>query len=875
MNSLNSVQLIMLVLLGLQALSFTKLHYRAYLFATACSFVLMLSLDYTSYFSSLSPYFQFSYSATSQFFALIVTGLGLLIGIYSKFYFKTEKDLPRFYGWMGVFQWACLLIFLADHILILGLAWELTSITSFFLIGFHRESEASKRSALQAFLVTGFGGLCLIAGLILLAENLGSYSVSEWMTLGSDFDFRFPPLAIILILIGILSKSAQFPFHFWLPQAMVAPTPISAYLHSATLVKLGLFLAATLHPLLSSHPLWHVPLSGAGLLSFAFGAIFALKQKDLKAMLAFTTFSQLGLALMLLGQQDRVSFYAALVVILAHAFYKSGLFLSVGVLSSAYGSQKLARVSGLWSHSKVFSLLIFLLCFAMAGLPPSLAFFGKEFAISILHGDFASEFARYFSWTCFSLGAIATTALAARFVDHTVWGPQQSISAPLKKKLVFCILPLGLIGLLGPAFLSKLKSFASLGALEVDVPGYAIYLSAGYVVVGLIIGLALRKSNLENERSPLASKVFLWLFDCCLPKTAAVFQKHWESITFKEASLLFAGLTIAFLLPNRPDLAFRIFQDHPTMIQPVIFSSCIFLAGLIGMSLYFLRNVPLQIFVIGVVGYLVTFSFALAGAPDLVLTQLLVETASLVLMVLAFLNSKPTPHESAKNFPSLIKWLAAIALAFLAISGVFTWPSTQFLQSASQYFFDTGPHLAYGSNIVNVILVDYRALDTLGEITVLGIAFFGALALCRNLSKLPKRPAPYPGTTLWMRSLGVVFIWALAAMSIFFLLRGHHEPGGGFIGGLLLALALFLRMILFLRSNPSVLLTIAGLVLAYTTSITPLLFGLEFFQSTKTFLGPSSLFFDVGVYACVAGSVSGFFEIFLRMRRKRWEHLHV
>jgi len=873
----------------LQLLSFSRARHSAYCFASFVALLYGLLLPYQSLTGSF-PLLDLQYSPLRQIFFVIIAGLGLIVGLYSITYMKKDPDRSRFFGLLGLFQWSCLLVVLANHAIMLVIAWELTSFTSFLLIGFHVDSPKAQRGAFQALLITGLGGLALLGAVVLMGEKIHNYHISEMLS-QSSLILKSPQIILIsvLMLIAVMTKSAQIPFHFWLPDAMSAPTPVSAYLHSATLVKLGVFLAALFWPLFHQLIFWHVVLSGIGLLTFAWGAIIAIFQRDLKAGLAYTTLSQLGLILMLFAQRNKLAFAAALIVMIAHALYKSCLFLIVGVVADGTKTQDLRELGGFGKSAPVLWFSTVLVAASMAAIPPLFGFFGKEMAIGLLFAHFPSQAAKNYSWACFVLGAVFTFIFAAIFAlkpflqsfachkknhDIKFSSGMMAIIAPLSfLSLVFGLIP-------NPLISQIQKIFPDL-ELELSLPlthhwNEKLSVSAVILFLSAVISfLLLRSEDFWKKDWPKSfhlislGRAFKAVFFDRLVSACSIFTHWFEKFIFKNGLaiilIFLCFLPMPFLSifhwPDKYIFQFSYFE----------FTATLGAVAILALVLYCYRSSLVQIFLLGAVGYLVAFSFAIFGAPDLVLTQVIIESTSLILLVLAWLNSRSAEiNDRSLSSAKPLAWISSSVSAFILIGSFFSVEGPRFTKLSSLYFFENAKALAGGTNLVNVVIVDFRGLDTLGEISVLGLAYFGALALSRRLSDFPETISPLSLATDWVKKVSQIFIPGLILFGLFYLTRGHHMPGGGFIGGLLFALALFVRLIIFGKKTNALGFCAFGLGFAYFSAILPILFNLQFFQSFHTPLAPSSLFFDIGVFFTVGGSLSGLLEVLLKLRSMLW-----
>lgn len=881
-------EILLLVLLALELLGFSRLRVIAFSLASLFGLYLSLGLKHGIY-EAWHPFFNMEFSPVRCLFAAIISGLGFVVAIYSSSYLKQEGNRQKFFGIMGLFQWSCLTLVFSNHALLMATAWELTAVTSFLLIGYKVTSAQAQKGAFQALLITGLGGLCFLGAMVILAEMAHTYQVNEILIQAEALSAQPGFLtAIVLMILAVITKSAQVPFHFWLPDAMHAPTPVSAYLHSATLVKLGVFAAALFWPLTSYSLLWHVGLSGLGLITFAWGASLSLFHRDLKAALAHTTFSQIGLMLMLFSQRSELAFTAGCAVVIAHALYKSTLFLSVGIIADGTKTQDIREMNAFGRQTPHLWFSVILVCASMAGIPFFLGASGKDMTKAILSaGNFASAQAEVFSWVCFVIGSVATTAFAVIFCLKPFLKEGENTSqVKLSNPMLACIAPLAFLSFLFGVYQEPINQFFGElfphQGIQLPVPSEKIlgaksYAMWAFLLPGLGLGFALVKWKAfwRTDFQPRLDFVSLSIrFQrLVLQKLTRFFD---EQARYFEALFEFSGLKLCLLCLIVSQIAFITDIKMPWDIEvsrsTIELSLTMLLAASLSIFIVRFRNGMVQAFILGAVGYLVAFCFAIFGAPDLVLTQVIVETASLALLVFAWLNCDwKKALEQIRGFENIKAWCFSIFASVLLVSLFFSLdPSQTMTKLSSLYFFENAKFMAAGTNLVNVVLVDFRAMDTLGEISVLGLAYMGAYSLAKRRSRLPTFPAPHPSVTDWMRALSKYFVYGLVVFSVFYLLRGHNAPGGGFIGGLLLALALFVRMMTFKARTFAIYWTTGGLGLAYITALAPALLGQHLFEDFILFFGPTSLIFDIGVYACVAGAVSGLLEILMRMRARSW-----
>ena len=696
---------------------------------------------------------SFYIDGLSLLMALIVTGVGALIMVYSGAYLgHTEKHIGRFYAFMLAFIVAMLGVVTADNIVTLFVFWELTSILSFLLIGFKHEYPDARKSALQALVITGGGGLALLGGLVILGVESGHWELSAMREAGYAGEGAVFAAALVLIVLGAFTKSAQVPFHGWLPNAMVAPTPVSAYLHSAAMVKAGIYLLARVYPTFHQHDLWHWLLIPAGLTTMLLGAWFAIRQDDLKRILAYTTLSALGTLTLLLGLGTDYGVKAAVVFLTAHALYKGALFMTTGAIDHGTGTRDITRLRGLWRGMRITSIALGLAAISMAGLPITLGYLAKEtflaagveletasallIAAAVLSGVLAFAAASLIAlrpllsrpdpsedahpvhegspglWLGPIVLALAGWALAFLTGPISSWivTPAASATAGLPIEVSLHLIPedstvLGLSALTiaaGIALAALLHRRPSI-RYAVRLPELA-YRGFDAAIAGLNGGSRFYARTAQNGRL----KVYLAITVSVATVSIAwpmILHEGWRRPPSLEGAALFE-VTVAILIIGAAVTAAAIYSR---------------MAAVAALS---------------VMGYGVALLYALYGAPDLALTQVLVETLTVLLFVFVFLHLPPM-HSHSKRRSRLRD--AVFASAFGAMMTGLTWAvlAENPEMHLAAYFRETSVPLAYGRNIVNTILVDFRALDTLGEIAVLAVATLGVIALL-NLG-VPRR----------------------------------------------------------------------------------------------------------------------------------------
>ncbi len=668
----------------------------------------------------------------------LVSGVGTLVFLYCAGYFAPgQAGLGRFAGVLTGFSGAMLGLVLSDDLLLLYVFWELTSVTSWLLIGFDDESPESRRAAQQALLVTTLGGLVMLLGLVLLAQEAGTASLAA--ILADPPRGTTVAVALVLVLVGAFTKSAQVPFHPWLPAAMAAPTPVSAYLHAAAMVKAGVYLVARLAPAFAAVAPWRPLVLTVGLATMVLGGWRSLRQSDLKRLLAFGTVSQLGFLMVLLGAGTSEAAMAGAALLLAHGLFKSTLFLTVGVVDHATGTRDLRLLSGLAQRMPVLAGVATLAALSMAGVPPLLGFLSKEAAYeAFLHGGLADR-AVFVGLFC---GSVLTAAYSARFV----WGafaskpgcPPTSVHAPSAAFLTPVVV-LGVAGLvlgLLPGLVDPLvQAYADAYPRE-EVEHLALWhgLSAalGWSVLTLAAGASLfvlREPVRAVQRR--ASRVFGVVdadrsYDAGLSGLDRLAQRS-TGVVQSGSLPVYLGtvlLTLVALTGGALALGTRITDDLTAWDGPVQGVVAVVVAAAAVATARARRRFT-AVLLLGAVGYGVAVLFVLQGGPDLALTQFLVETLSLVLFVFVLrrLPSSFTPRRLKLSQATRIATAAAVGVVVTA--AVLVAGQARTAPPASQAYLDLALPEGGGSNVVNVVLVDFRGFDTLGEITVLAVAALG------------------------------------------------------------------------------------------------------------------------------------------------------
>ena len=689
---------------------------------------------------------SFYLDGLSLLFALLILGIGALILIYAGSYMAGHRELGRFYSFLLLFMASMLGLVLADNLLALFVFWELTSVSSYLLIGFSHQREESRAAATQALLVTGGGGLALLAGLILLGIAGGSFELSTLVQQGGVL--RAHPLylpILLLVLAGAFTKSAQVPFHFWLPAAMEAPTPVSAYLHSATMVKAGVYLLARVSPILGGTGAWLSIVASVGAATMLIGGVLALYQTDIKRILAYSTISALGMLVLLLGLGTPGVVTAAVVFLLAHALYKGALFMIAGALDHETGTRDVERLGGLRRAMPITAVSAVLAAVSLAGFGPVLSFIGKELALeAILDSTSASAILTSVVVVAGALFVVVAAIVGIRpYFGASRAAPKEPHEPPPSIWLGPVLLAgAGLVFGLLPAIIDPIVGSATgaiLGRPEVVHLSlwHGFNLPLGLSVVSVTAGLILyRVWTPRWHATPWLARVFGWgparWYGLALDVlyTIARSLTRWLQNGYLRRYLLIIIVTtvglVGWTLVGRGELPVSLAWTDVRFYE-------VGLAALILLAAAMAVRAPGRLSTVAalsVVGYSVTLIYILYGAPDLAMTQILVETLTVILFVLVFYHLPDFSRISslATRIRDAIIALATGGLMTLLVLTATAEPTDT---TIAQYFAEQSQPLAHGRNIVNVILVDFRGFDTLGEITVLSVAAIGVYALLK------------------------------------------------------------------------------------------------------------------------------------------------
>ncbi|WP_425609180.1 Na+/H+ antiporter subunit A [Ureibacillus aquaedulcis] len=732
-----------------------------------------LGISFVSYLDGLS-----------LLFSLLISGIGALVVLYSIFYLdRTKEQLHNFYIYLLMFMCAMLGVVQSDNMMTLYLFWELTSISSFLLIGYWNNRDKSRFGALKSMMITVAGGMMMLGGFVLLSIMGDTFSIRELISQAPELSTNdLFVVALVLILLGAFTKSAQFPFYIWLPDAMEAPTPVSAYLHSATMVKAGLYLVARFTPIFAVSEIWIWLVTGIGLLTLFWGSFFALKQRDLKGILAFSTVSQLGLIMSLLGvgaiafhvdgAQETIFKYAAFAAIfhlINHATFKGSLFMIAGIVDHETGTRDIRKLGGLMSIMPVSFTVALIGSFSMAGLPPFNGFLSKEMFLTAVLSITEFDLFNFSTWGVLFpiiawIASVFTFIYSFYFVFHTFTGkgkidqlPHKPHEAPMGM-LVSPVILAGLVvalffipNMIADTFIKPAVMavqpflYSSPDQIDIHVAAWhghittELKMTAGIIVLGLALFLTL--SRWQKIYSLFPSKLTLNnlydfiiydLFDRWAGRLSGLYMTG--SIR-RYLSYMLGSISIIVIATLFMQDAFRMNFDGASPIR--IYQVILIIVLVIGtITTVFAKSRITSIVALGLVGYTVSLFFIMFNAPDLALTQLVIETISVALFLLAFYHLPKLKKEKERTQFRFGRAFVSIAVGAMVTLVALSAHSQKLIPSISEYYKETVYSLAGGGNIVNVILVDYRGFDTLFEIAVLsiaGIAIFGMIKL--RLSK--------------------------------------------------------------------------------------------------------------------------------------------
>ncbi len=880
-----------------------------------------------SWVPALGLHFTLRLDGFAWAMAMLVLGIGALVVLYTRYYLSATDSVPRFFAFFLAFMGAMTGVVLSGNLLQLVFFWELTSLFSCLLIGYWYQRKDAQRGARLALTITGLGGLCLFAGVLVIGHVVGSFELDVVLTKGDQLRAHaLYPVVLGLVLLGAFTKSAQFPFHFWLPRAMAAPTPVSVYLHSATMVKAGVFLLARLWPVLSGTEAWFWTVSTVGLVTLLLGAYLALFQNDLKAVLAYSTVSHLGLITLLLGLDSPLAAVAAVFHLMNHATFKASLFMSVGIIDHETGTRDLRRLSGLFRFMPITATLAMVASAAMAGVPLLNGFLSKEmfFAETL----FISR-SPLVEWTLPLLAALAgmgSVAYSLRFCVEVFFGPKATdlphppeeppffMRAPMALLVLLCVV----VGVAPQTTVGVLLAVAAKPVTGGALPEYSLALWHGFnrpfvmslaALVGGVLGYLWFRRRQQRGRS--LDTLLGGALDGKRRFEQGVAALTWLARETRktllrsglQAQLFFIGVVVLLVGLLAPGSLFT--GSRPTLPLSPAFAALWIVGGGAAMGAAWQAKYHrlAALMLAGVAGVASVITFSWFSAPDLALTQLVVEVVNVVLVLLG-LRWLPAREERHDVFDAQTRRAATVrrgrdlilaigagtALALLSWA-VMTRPAPAGLAA---FFLENSLSAGEGRNVVNVLLVDFRGFDTFGEGVVLALVALTVYALLRRfrpaseMLKIPVQqrvlakdlqtdlvnPRHATDTAIGYLMVPAVLVRLLLPVSFmiaaYLFMRGHHEPGGGFVAGLTISIGLLLQYIVSgaewteqnLRVDPRALIAV-GLLLVLGTAASPLLGNRNWLTSSswhgtlplvgEVHLG-SVMAFDLGVLTLVVGA---------------------
>lgn len=854
-------------------------------------------------------------------FAFLVSLMGVLVVIYARYYMDPADPVPRFFAFFLAFMGSMLGVVLSGNVIQLVIFWELTSLSSFMLIAYWHHRPDARRGARIALTITAGGGFCLLAAMLLIGQIVGSYELSIILSSGDLIrQDSYYTLIIVLFALGTLTKSAQFPFHFWLPNAMAAPTPVSAYLHSATLVKAGVFLLARFWPVLAMTEQWFWLVGLAGLLSLTVGAYVASFQNDMKGVLAYSTISHLGLITLLLGMNSQLALIAAVFHMINHATFKASLFMATGIVDHETGTRDMSVLSGLRRSMPLTATLATVAAAAMAGVPLLNGFISKEMFFS--ETLFLDDTRRYILPILAVVASTFSVTYSLRFILKVFFGkevqnlpraphePPKWMLFPSAVLVCLCILIGVLPGIIiEPTLTIATKSILGINQPTIDLAVFhginvPLIMSAMALICGVVVYFVLRPYWESNPGQTLGSDIEgREIFDNLINSLDNFAVTVNEYISSHRVQVqMFCIVLVTFIVALIPLLRYSDWLMWPRTQFSISFA-ILWIVGAacaIGAAHQAKHNRFRAVVFAGGSGIATTVTFAWLSAPDLALTQLVIEVVTVVLLLLGlrWLPRHNNDNLTSSGAEETVKHLRHIRDAVLAIAvglGItlltYVITTRNTIPAIGKFFTDNALPKGGGTNVVNVILVDFRAFDTYGEITVLGIVALTVYALLRRfrppeeslyaLEKRDKTVAPdlakikeneaLPRGTLLVPNVLVRFLMPMISLiTIFFFLRGHNLPGGGFIAGVIFAIGIIVQYMISgihwvemrSRIKPQNWLA-AGLFLSVLAGLLPLFYDLPFLSALAgniyiPLVGDvhlsSVMLFDLGVFALVVGS---------------------
>lgn len=853
-------------------------------------------------------------------FAMLVLSIGVLISLYARYYMSPEDPVARFFSFILAFMGSMLGVVLSGNLIQLVIFWELTSLTSFLLIGYWHHRIDVRRGARMAFTVTTIGGLCLLWGVIILGRIVGSYDLDVVLGAGDVVrSHEWYSGALVLIALGALTKSAQFPFHFWLPHAMAAPTPVSAYLHSATMVKAGVFLLIRLWPVLAGTPQWSWIIGGAGVCTLLLGAFVAIFQHDLKGLLAYSTISHLGLITVLLGIGTPLSVVAAIFHTLNHAIFKASLFMAAGIIDHETGTRDMRVLRGLFKALPFTAGLAIVASASMAGVPLLNGFLSKEmFFAETVHVGGTEHW--WMSIAAVAMG-IFSVAYSLRFISvffgklpetlpKVPHEPPRWMRFPIELLALLCVV----VGVLPDVTVGPVLSLAAGSVLGKDIPAYDLAIWHGfnlpllmsvaalaggvlfYVMLRQYYTLSMRDQPpvLHRLKGAQAYETTMLTLSACAAWLVDRFSTRQLQTQLMMVMLVFIIAPLLLVRPLPDWVGFQVARVDPLFaLMWVIGCGCALAAA---WKAKYHRLAALLL--IGATGVVTSMTFLWLSAPDLALTQLMVETVTTVLILLGlrWLPPRLRPEGLSERIPGAV-FRRRLRDLLIAVAGGLGLAAVSYIvlvhpapKSIGDFFILRALPEGGGTNVVNVLLVDFRGFDTMGEITVLSTVALTVYALLRRFRPAPEsvaipaqqisdldpavRQTPSEHATAGYLMIPAIYLRFLlpfmGIIAVYFFMRGHNLPGGGFVAGLIFATAIIVQYMVagtawieaHIRLRPHRWIAY-GLLLAVLTGLGAWLAGYPFLTSHTAHLHlpllgeihvPSAFAFDLGVFAAVVGS---------------------
>ncbi len=831
--------------------------------------------------------------ALAVFFALLALVIGAVVFIYSAAYLPRFNGNTSFYTLMTAFTAAILLLVLADDVVVLFIAWELVSLASFMLIA-RSGGKGGEHGSQRTLLLTFVGGLTLLVALVIAAVYAGSTNVTE--ILASNFWSENPTLTsvlAVLVAISAFTKSAQLPFHFWLPEAMAAATPVSAFLHAAAVVKAGIYLLLRFSAVFHDVKIWNLLLIIVGMATALVASLYAIQKTDLKKLTAYSTVSHLGWIVATIGVGTPFALAAALVHTLAHALFKSSLFMLIGVVDHQTGTRNLTRLGSSWRQLPFTFTSVVIAAGSMAAIPPLLGFISKEGMLTAFQEAPLSGLGIGLLLFCAGIGAFFTLTYSTRIIaDGFIDGPRDMSN--VKEAPLSLWLPAALPGLLSVPLVFVVSQLdrpisAAVTSTTAD-PHLHLGLWHGFntpliisvaVLVAGAIGAVFRKQIWDRidaiQFSPYSGNDLLRIFNQTLSKIGRVPARMADSLSparhlaFMFGFVVFYGLVVLIdglryggidgvpLAPRVPG------ADRVTDLLPLV----IVILGV--WSLLRARTRLTAVIVIGAIGVGVTLQILTLGAPDVALTQFLVEALVVVIMMLV-VRQQPEKFHPTKKRRKVAGAVLASGIGVVVFLTCYTLLGRHDRSELAMWYLEKAPEITSGDNVVNTILVEFRAFDTMGELTVLGMAAVVIAAVVTSMPRYPFHKGTHPDpigqstvNSIPLRTLLKVLIPILLVLSVMIFWRGHNSPGGGFIAALVAGCAMMLSYLSFPRDrrifpvNTPIYLTGAGVLIAVGAGFLGLLRGSFLYAIHGHGLGQhwtTSMIFDVGVYLAVLGMLS-------------------